>query len=53
MLGIYSGFKDLSGLNFEKAFLLSCDMPLINAEVVKLMINESIGFDGCIPRWNS
>lgn len=53
MLGIYSGLKELNELNFEKAFLLSCDMPLIKAEVVKLMINESNGFDCCIPRWSN
>lgn len=53
MLGIYSGFKELSRLNFEKIFLLSCDLPLIKAEVVELMINESKGFDCCIPRWNN
>ena len=53
MLGIYSGFKELLKLNFEKAFLLSCDIPLIKSEVVELMINESEGYDCCIPRWNN
>jgi molybdopterin-guanine dinucleotide biosynthesis protein A len=53
MLGIYSGFKELSKLGFEKAFLLSCDIPLIKPEVINLMINESVGFDCCIPRWNN
>ena len=53
MLGIYSGFKELSKLGFEKAFLLSCDMPLIIPEVIKLMINESQGFDCCIPKWKN
>ncbi len=53
MLGIYSGLKELKGLNFQKAFLLSCDMPLIKAEIVELMISESIEFDCCIPRWNN
>jgi molybdopterin-guanine dinucleotide biosynthesis protein A len=53
MLGIYSGLKELKELNFEKAFLLSCDMPLIKAEVVELMISKSIEFDCCIPRWNN
>ncbi|MFX1375129.1 MAG: molybdenum cofactor guanylyltransferase [Promethearchaeota archaeon] len=53
MLGIYSGFKTLKELKFEKAFVLSCDMPLINSEVIKFMINESHGFDCCIPRWNN
>ncbi|MFW9999293.1 MAG: molybdenum cofactor guanylyltransferase [Candidatus Hodarchaeota archaeon] len=53
MLGIYSGFKELSKLGFEKVFLLSCDMPLINPEVINLMINESQGYDCCIPRWKN
>ena len=53
MLGIYSGFKELLGLNFEKAFLLSCDVPLIKADVIELMINESKGYDCCIPRWDN
>ncbi|MFX1377716.1 MAG: molybdenum cofactor guanylyltransferase [Promethearchaeota archaeon] len=53
MLGIYSGFKELNNLGFEKIFLLSCDMPLINPEVINLMIKESIGFDCCIPRWKN
>ncbi len=53
MLGIYSGFKELKKLGFEKVFLLSCDMPLINPEVINLMINESQGFDCCIPIWNN
>ncbi|MFW9990218.1 MAG: molybdenum cofactor guanylyltransferase [Candidatus Odinarchaeota archaeon] len=53
MLGIYSGFKELNKLGFEKGFLLSCDMPLINPEIIKLMINESQGFDCTIPKWNN
>jgi molybdopterin-guanine dinucleotide biosynthesis protein A len=28
-------------------------MPLINPEVVYLMINESEGFECCIPKWNN
>lgn len=53
MLGIYSGFKELSNLNFEKGLLLSCDMPLIKQEVIQLLIKESEGYDCCIPRWNN
>jgi molybdopterin-guanine dinucleotide biosynthesis protein A len=53
MLGIYSGFKELHKLGFQKVFLLSCDMPLINSDVINLMINESQDFDCCIPRWNN
>ena len=53
MLGIYSGFKELNNLGFEKGFLLSGDMPLIKPEVIELMIKEVEGYDCCIPRWNN
>ena len=53
MLGVYSGLKELYDLGFEKAFLLSCDMPLIKHEVIELMIVESKEYDSCIPRWNN
>ncbi|MFW9772621.1 MAG: molybdenum cofactor guanylyltransferase [Candidatus Thorarchaeota archaeon] len=53
MLGIYSGFKELNELGFKRTYLLSCDMPLIKAEVIKLMIDESEGYECCIPRWNN
>jgi len=53
MLGIYSGFKELDRLGFEKGFLLSGDMPLIKPKVIELMINRAKGYDCCIPRWNN
>jgi len=53
MLGIYSGFKELNSLGFEKGFLLSGDMPLIKPEVIELLIKEVKGYDCCIPRWNN
>jgi len=53
MLGIYSGFKELNNLGFEKGFLLSGDMPLIKPKVVELLIKEVKGYDCCIPRWNN
>ncbi|MFW9827558.1 MAG: molybdenum cofactor guanylyltransferase [Candidatus Thorarchaeota archaeon] len=53
MLGIYSGLKELKSLGFEKVFLLSGDMPLINPKVINLMINESKGFECCLPKWNN
>jgi molybdopterin-guanine dinucleotide biosynthesis protein A len=52
MLGIFSGFKELNNLGFEKGFLLSGDMPLIKPEVIELLIKEVEGYDCCIPRWN-
>ncbi|MFX1328737.1 MAG: molybdenum cofactor guanylyltransferase [Promethearchaeota archaeon] len=53
MLGIYSGLKELHNLNFEKVFLLSCDMPLIKPKVIEFMVKQSEGYDCCIPRWNN
>ncbi len=53
MLGIYSGFKELKNLGFEKGFLLSGDMPLIKPEVIEILIKELEGYDCCIPRWNN
>ena len=53
MLGIYSGFKELNRLGFEKGFLLSGDMPLIKPKVIELMINKVKGYDCGIPRWNT
>lgn len=53
MLGIYSGFKHLNKAGFKKAFVLSCDMPLIKAEVIKYMIIQSENYECCIPRWEN
>ena len=53
MIGIYSGFKELDRLGFEKGFLLSGDMPLIKPKVVELMINSIKGYDCSIPKWNT
>ncbi|MFX1392683.1 MAG: molybdenum cofactor guanylyltransferase [Promethearchaeota archaeon] len=53
MIGMYSAFKELSKLGYEKAFILSCDAPLIKYEVAKLLIHQSKGFDCCIPKWNN
>ncbi|MBD3255727.1 MAG: NTP transferase domain-containing protein [Candidatus Lokiarchaeota archaeon] len=53
LLGVYSGFRALNKLNFKKAFLLSCDMPLIKSDVIEHMIEQSKGYDCCIPRWKN
>ena len=53
MVGIYSGFKELNNLGFNKGFLLACDLPLIKPEIIELMIKESDGFECCIPRWKN
>lgn len=53
MIGLYSAFKELDKLGYEKVFTLSCDMPLIKHEVLELILNQSKGFDCCIPRWDN
>lgn len=53
MLGIYSGFKELLRQKFEKAFVLSCDMPLIKPEVINFMIQQSEDYDCVIPKWKN
>ena len=53
MVGIYTGFKELYNLNFEKGFLLSCDMPLIKPQVINLLMKEVMGYDCCIPKWEN
>ncbi len=53
MLGLYSAFKELNLLGYRKVFALSCAIPLIKKEVVKLLINESKEFDCCIPKWDN
>ena len=53
LIGIYSAFKEIEQLGYKKAFTLSCDLPLIKREVVKLLLKHSKDFDCCIPRWNN
>ena len=53
MIGLYTAFKELKELDYEKVFILSCDAPLIKYEVIKLLIKHAEGYDCCIPRWNN
>ncbi len=53
MIGFYSTFKILSNLNYKHVFMLSCDVPFIQRKVIDLLIQESKGYDCCIPRWNN
>jgi molybdopterin-guanine dinucleotide biosynthesis protein A len=53
LLGLYSAYKELSALGYKRTFTLSCDTPLIRYEVLKFIIDQSKGFDCCIPRWNN
>jgi len=53
MLGVYSSLKELNDLEYEKAFILSGDAPLIKKAVIELLITESNEYDCTIPKWNN
>jgi len=53
MIGLYTAFKQLLSLDYEKVFAFSCDTPLIKFEVVELILNQERGYDCYIPRWNN
>jgi len=53
MIGLYSAFKELRKLNYEKLFALSCDNPLIKKEVISLLIQEGKDYEAVIPRWEN
>lgn len=53
MLGLYSAFKELKKLNYEKLFALSCDNPLIKKEVIEFLIQEGNFYDCVIPQWKN
>ncbi|MHA1197203.1 MAG: molybdenum cofactor guanylyltransferase [Promethearchaeota archaeon] len=53
LLGLYSGFKFLSRLKYNKVFVLSCDLPKINIDVVKNFIDISKKHECIIPKWKN
>lgn len=53
MIGLYSVFKELKELEYQKLFILSCDMPLIQKNIIELLIQECHGYDCCIPKWDN
>jgi len=53
LLGLYSTFKELNKLAYQKVFALSCDNPLISYDVIDYMITECGQYDCCIPKWNN
>jgi len=53
LLGLYSAFKELNKLGYKRVFALSCDTPLIQLKIIRYIINQSHGFDCCVPRWNN
>ena len=53
LLGLYSAFKELNKLGYKKGFAISCDIPLIQSNVIKFIVEQSEGYDCCIPKWNN
>jgi molybdopterin-guanine dinucleotide biosynthesis protein A len=53
MIGIYSAFKELDKLGYDKAFTISCDMPLIKYEIIEFLIKKAEDYDFCIPKWDN
>jgi len=52
LIGLYSVFKELKELEYEKVLVLPCDVPLVKFEVIKFLIKKSKNFDCCVPKWN-
>ena len=46
--GILSG---LLACEDEYCFIAACDMPFMNSDVVKMLLNECEHYDAAIPRW--
>lgn len=53
MIGLYTVFKELDKLGYEKVLALSCDTPLLKKEVVEYLIANCKFFDCCIPQWSN
>ncbi len=53
LIGLYTAFKELQKFGYKKVFVLSCDNPLVNFEVIKYIVDQCEEFDCCIPRWKN
>ena len=53
LIGLYTAFKELKKLGYQKVFVLSCDNPLVKFEVIEYITKHCEGFDCCIPKWNN
>ncbi len=53
LIGLYTAFKELHQLNYQNAFILSCDNPFFNIKVIKFMLKQFAFNDACIPKWNN
>jgi len=53
LIGLYTAFKELHHLNYQNAFILSCDNPFFNIEVTKFMMKQFASNDICMPIWDN
>ncbi|MFW9971350.1 MAG: molybdenum cofactor guanylyltransferase [Candidatus Odinarchaeota archaeon] len=53
IIGLYSVFKELKRLRYKKVLVTSCDIPLVKKKLVEYLIEQSEGYDCCIPQWNN
>jgi len=51
--GLYTTFKELKELDYKKVLTLACDTPLIQQNVIELIIEQSKDYDCCIPKWDN
>ncbi|NVM19020.1 MAG: molybdenum cofactor guanylyltransferase [Candidatus Lokiarchaeota archaeon] len=53
LIGLYSAFKELKKIGYEKALILPCDTPLVKYKVIDFLIKQCKKFDCCIPQWQN
>lgn len=53
LIGLYTAFKELYHLNYQFAFILSCDNPFLNIDVINFMMKQFAYNDACMPIWDN
>jgi len=53
LIGLYTAFKELHHLNYQFAFILSCDNPFLNIDVINFMMKQFAFNDACMPIWDN
>lgn len=43
----------LENISSKYVFIVACDMPCLNADVINLLFEKSTGYAGAVPRWNN
>lgn len=53
LIGLFSTFKELKTLEYNKVLILPCDIPLVKYEVLEFLLTQCKEYDCCIPKWNN